>query len=196
MTATTSPSTAYTLTRSSSLPPQPALLGGREQPPRLDLAGEEAGVDAARLQGRRLEGGAEGLRGHEHPLGVDVEPAVHGLPDEVAAHEQEQHRGSGGHQEEDEQELHAQPCPEDAAPPLHEHADEVAAQHEDQDEEQGDVDDGEPEEQRRGGEVGLEVAALPQEQLGQEEDEEQPAGDGQDELRSVLEALPRHRGLV
>jgi hypothetical protein len=135
-------------------------------------------VDAARLEGRGLEGGAQGLRGDEHPLGVHVEPAVHGLPDEVAAHEQEQHRRRRGHEQEHEQELHAQPGPEDPAPPLHEHADEVAPEDEEEDEEEREVEDGEPVEESRGEEVGLEVAALAENELGQQEDDEQAAGDG------------------
>ena len=173
-------------------PSQPALLRRRQQPPRLDLAREQARVDPARLEGRGVEGGAQGLRGDQHPLDVHVEPAVHRLPDEVAAHQQDQHRRRDRHEQEDEEQLHAEAGPEDPAAPLHEHADEVPAEDEDEDEEQREVEDGEAEEQRRGQEVRLEVAALAQEELGQEEDDQQAEGHGQDQPDVVLEPLPPH----
>jgi hypothetical protein len=150
-------------------------------------------VDAARLQRRGVERRPERLRGGEHPLDIHVEPPVHGLTDDVAADEEDEHRRRHGHQEEDEQELDAQPRAEDPAPPLHEHADEVPPEDEDQDEEERDVEDGEAEEQHRGGEIRLEVAALAQDQLCQEEDDEESAGDGEDQPGVVLKALPRHR---
>ena len=174
---------------------QAALFVGHE-PAGLDLAGEEARLDAARRRRGGVERGTERLRRGEQPLDVDVEPAVDGLPDEVAADEQQQDRRRHRHQQEDEQELDPQARAEDAAPPLHQHPDEVAAEDEDEDEQQRQVEDRQPVEQRRGEEVGLEVAALAQEPLGQEEDEQQPAGHGEHEPDVVLERLPRHRQSV
>jgi hypothetical protein len=151
-------------------------------------------VDAARLECRDVEGRAQGLRGDQHPLHVHVEPPVHRLPDEVAAHEQDQHRRRDRHEQEDEEQLHAEAGPEDPAAPLHEHADEVPAEDEEEDEQHREVEDGEAEQQGRGEEVRLEVPALAQEQLGEEEDHEQAEGDGQHQPHVVLEPLAPHRG--
>ena len=149
-------------------------------------------MDPARLEGRGVEGGPQGLGGDQHALDVHVEPAVHRLPDEVAAHQQDQHGRRDRHEQEDEEQLHPEAGAEDPAAPLHEHADEVAPEDEDEDEQQREVEDGQSEEEGRGEEVRLEVTALAQQELGQEENDQQAERDGQDQPGVVLEPLPPH----
>ena len=176
--------------------PEAGLLLRLQQAAGLDLARELAGVHAARLERRSVDGEPEALRRRQHPLGVDVEPAVDGLAQEVAADEQDQERWSDRHQQEHEQQLHAQPRAEDPPPPLHQHADEVSAQDEDEHEQQREVDDRQAVEERRGQEVRLEVAALAEQQVGEQEEDEQPAGHPQHEPEVVLEPLPSHSASV
>ena len=110
---------------------------GVEQPPRLDLARQRPGVDAAALEDARVRSAVPRAceRGQD-ALDVHVEPAVHRLLDEVAAHDHQQQRRRDRHQEEDEDEPHAEARAQHAAAPLHHHAHEVAPQDEEQHQQQ------------------------------------------------------------
>ena len=154
---------------------------------------ERPGVDPGALRDRLAQGGAEGLRGREDPLDVHVEPAVDGLLDEIAPHEEHEHGRGDGHDQEDEQEPQAKAGPEHPPPPLQEHANQVAPEDEDQGQEQEEVQDGEAVEQDRGQEVGREVAALAQQDLDPDEQTEGHGRHQEDETRVVTELGARHR---
>jgi len=144
-------------------------------------------VGAAVLQDRRAQGRPQGLGRGQDPLHVHVEPAVHGLLDEVAAHDDQQQRRRDRHQQEDQDQTHPETGPEDAPPPLHEDADEVAAQDEHEHEQQAEVEDRQPVQEDRGQEVGGEVPALAEERLERHEREEGAGRDGQDQAGVVAE---------
>ena len=109
------------------------------------------------------------------------------LPTTISSRE-----GATRHEQEDEDELHAEPRAEHAAAPLQHHPHQVPAEDEDEDEEEGEVQDGQAVEQDGGEEVGREVPALAEEDLERDEDGQDPARGGQDEAGVVPEFLFGH----
>ena len=68
-----------------------------------------------------------------------VEPAVHARPDQLAADDQDQHRGHQRHREQQRDELGAEPRERQPAPPFHHQLHDVAREQPDEDEEDGEV---------------------------------------------------------
>ena len=106
---------------------------------------------------------------------------------------QEEQRGDR-HQEEHEEQPHAEPSAGHTPPPLHESPDEVAGQKQQQDEDQGQVEDCDPVEEHRGQEIGGKVPALPEKDLEGHEHHQGTGPDEQDLPSVVPELLARdHR---
>jgi hypothetical protein len=171
---------------------QPRVAAFVEEAEVLHLAGQSPRLDARALGHRFPQRGGQGLGRGQDPVHVHVEPAVHRVLDEVAAHEEHEARGRHRHQQEHEQEPHAEARPELAPPPLEQDLHQVPAQHEEKGQEQQQVEDGEPVEEDRGQEVGGEVAALPQQHLEAREEREQAEGDGGDQPDVVAKSGAGH----